>query len=100
MGVVLPLFVPRGAYRVPAVLAAVLGLLAGEGLLIGADVADFNQFKPIYAPLHTPNARVKRQTLSPRGVYTLLDDFTERVDTDLSNDSGMLNVPSPPGPYS
>jgi hypothetical protein len=89
-------FVPRGAYRLPAILAAVVGLLAGEALLIVGDVADFNQFKPIYAPLHTPNALVKRQTLSPRGVYTLLDDFTERVDTDLSNDSGMLNVPSPP----
>ena len=33
---------------------------------------------------------------SPRGLYALLDDFTERVDTDVSNDLGLLNVPGPP----
>jgi hypothetical protein len=90
------LFTPRGALRRAGLVSAALALLAGEALLIGGNVADFNQFKPIYAPLHTPGATVQRQTLSPRGVYTRLDDFTERVDTDLSNDSGMLNVPSPP----
>ena len=34
--------------------------------------------------------------LSPRGDYTLLDDFTERVDTDISNNAGMLGVAGPP----
>ena len=90
------LFVPRGPSRIPAVAAAALCLLGSEALLIGGDVAAFNQFKPIYAPLHTPGAVVVRQTLSPRGVFTLLDDFTERVDTDLSNDSAMMNLPGPP----
>ena len=33
---------------------------------------------------------------SPRGDYMLLDDFTERVDTDISNNAGMLGVPGPP----
>jgi hypothetical protein len=100
-GLLLPLaamalFVPRGPHRLGAVAAAALCLLAGEALLTLGDVADFNQFKPIYAPLHTPGAVVERRTLSPRGVYTLLDDFTERVDTDLSNDSAMMNLPGPP----
>jgi hypothetical protein len=90
------LCVPRSAHRGLALVAAALCLIGGEVLLIGGDVAAFNQFKPIYAPLHTPGAVVTRQTLSPRGVYTLLDDFTERVDTDLSNDSAMMNIPSPP----
>jgi hypothetical protein len=90
------LSVPRGGLRLPAIAAAALCLLAGEALLIGGDVAAYNQFKPIYAPLHTPGAVVERQTLSPRGVFTLLDDFTERVDTDLSNDSAMMNLPGPP----
>ena len=31
-----------------------------------------------------------------RGDYQLLDDFTERVDTDISNNAGMLGVPGPP----
>ncbi len=90
------LFVPQGKHRLGAILAAALCLVAGEGLLLAGDVADFNQFKPIYAPLHTPNAEVREQILSPRGLYTLLDDFTERVDTDLSNDSGMMHLPGPP----
>ena len=33
---------------------------------------------------------------TPRGLYTLLDDFTERVDTDLSNNAGLLGLPGPP----
>ena len=33
---------------------------------------------------------------SPRGHYPLLDDFTERVDTDVSNNAGMLGLPGPP----
>ena len=90
------LLTPRGPHRFGAILAAGLCLLGGEALIIGGDVADYNQFKPIYAPLHTPGAVVERQTLSPRGVFTLLDDFTERVDTDLSNDSAMMNLPGPP----
>ena len=89
-------FVPRGAHRLGAIVTAGLCLIAAEALLIGGDVADYNQFKPIYAPLHTPNAQVLQQTLSPRGVYALLDDFTERVDTDLSNDSAMMHLPGPP----
>ena len=36
---------------------------------------------------------------SPRGLYALLDDFTERVDTDISNNAGMLGVPGPPQSY-
>lgn len=90
------LFVPRGAHRLGAIIAAGLCLIAGEALLIAGDVADYNQFKPIYAPLHTPGAAIRQQVLSPRGVYTLLDDFTERVDTDLSNDSAMMHLPGPP----
>ena len=35
------------------------------------------------------------RVLSPRGDYVLLDDFTERVDTDISNNAGMLGVPGP-----
>ncbi|MBW4022960.1 MAG: hypothetical protein HIU92_07415 [Proteobacteria bacterium] len=90
------LLTPRGPRRTGAILAAALCLVGGEALLTFGDVADYNQFKPIYAPLHTPGAVVERQSLSPRGVFTLLDDFTERVDTDLSNDSAMMNLPGPP----
>lgn len=83
-------------HRVPAALAALLVLAVGEWLLLLHGHAAFNEFKAIYAPLHTPDARVVAKRLSPRGLYMLLDDFTERVDTDVSNDAAQLGFPGPP----
>jgi hypothetical protein len=79
--------------------AALLALLAAEGLLLGDDQAAFNEYKAIYAPLHVQDSRVAARAISPHGQYDLLDDFTERVDTDVSNDAGMLNLPGPPEAY-
>ena len=77
-------------------LAGLVALVVCEaGLLTGSQAA-FNDFKAIYAPLHVPDSRVLAEVKSPRGLYTMLDDFTERVDTDVSNDMGLLNVPGPP----
>jgi hypothetical protein len=88
------LFAPR--LRTASVLATLLALAGGEALLIGDNQATFNDFKAIYAPLHTPDAKVLAEIRSPRGDYMLLDDFTERVDTDVSNNAGMLGVAGPP----
>ena len=85
-----------GTRRRAPILAALLALLASEALLLGYARPDYNDFKAIYAPLHTPDARQVAEVRSPRGLYALLDDFTERVDTDLSNNAGMLGVPGPP----
>ena len=46
-----------------------------------------------------PDARQVAEVRSPRGLYALLDDFTERVDTDVSNNAGLLGVPGPPQSY-
>jgi hypothetical protein len=73
-----------------------VALLGAEALLLLDNQAQFNDFKAIYAPLNTPDARVVASVLSPRGDYQLLDDFTERVDTDISNNAGMLGVAGPP----
>ncbi len=86
----------RGRYRLPAVAAAVLALMAAEAVLLLDDQAAYNDFKAIYAPLHTPDAKIIASVNSPRGDYALLDDFTERVDTDISNNAGMLGVQGPP----
>jgi hypothetical protein len=85
-----------GPYRLRAVLAALLALGAAEAVLLLDDQAGYNDFKAIYAPLHTPDARIMASVNSPRGDYALLDDFTERVDTDISNNAGMLGVDGPP----
>jgi hypothetical protein len=82
---------PRGA----VVVATLLALGASEAVLLLANPAEYNDFKAIYAPLHVPNSRQVAEIRSPRGLYALLDDFTERVDVDLSNDAGMLGVPGP-----
>jgi hypothetical protein len=77
-------------------LAALLALAASEALLVGDNQAGFNDYKAIYAPMHTPGAKVTATLRSPRGLYMLLDDFTERLDTDVSNDAAMLGMGSPP----
>jgi hypothetical protein len=83
-------------WRKRSTTAAMLALLAAEALLVFDNQAHINEYKPIYAPLHTPNAHIVATRLSPRGDYTLLDDFTERLDTDVSNNAGLLHVPGPP----
>ena len=85
--------------RWAATAAALLALCGGEALLLLDDAAAFNDFKAIYAPLHVPDSRTLATIYSPRGLYMLLDDFTERVDTDVSNDAGQLGLPGPPLAY-
>ena len=85
-----------GRRRFPAVLAAIVALAAAEAVLLLDDHAAYNDFKAIYAPLHTPDAKILASVNSPRGHYALLDDFTERLDTDISNNAGMLGVDGPP----
>ena len=88
-----------GASRWRTGLAALVALVASEGLLLLDNRADYNDFKAIYAPSHVPDAKQVAEVRSPRGLYALLDDFTERVDTDVSNNAGLLGVPGPPQSY-
>jgi hypothetical protein len=76
--------------------AAVVALLGGGALLLFDDEAAFNDYKAIYAPLNVPDSRTVAERTLPRGLYMLLDDFTERVDTDVSNDAAILGLPGPP----
>ena len=87
---------PAGRTRRRGTAAALAALLAGEALLLLGAQPQVNQYKPIYAPAHTPGAQVLARVFRPSGSYALLDDFTERVDTDLSDDASMLGVPGPP----
>ena len=82
-----------------AIVAALLALLASEAVLILDGRAEINDFKAIYAPLHTPDAAVMAELRTPRGLYDLLDNFTERVDTDISNNAGMMGIEGPPTAY-
>ena len=88
-----------GPFRLKSVLAAILALGMAEAVLLLDDEAAYNDFKAIYAPLHTLDAKIAASVNTPRGDYVLLDDFTERVDTDISNNAGMLEVEGPPRSY-
>jgi hypothetical protein len=93
LGVAALFVLPR---RWAVIAATSAALLAGEALLLLDNQATFNDYKAIYAPLHVLNSKTLAQIDSPRGLYTLLDDFTERVDTDISNDAAMMGLPGPP----
>lgn len=88
-----------GPHRLHASLAALAALVVAEGLLLTGTQPAFNDFKAIYAPLNTPDAKIVATVKSPRGDYQLLDDFTERVDTDISNNAGMMGLPGPPDTF-
>ena len=88
-----------GRHARAAGFAGLVALLAAEALLAVGPRATVSQYKPVYAPLHTQNAHVAARVLSPRGDYLLLNDFTERVNTDISNDAAMLGYADPPRSY-
>jgi len=90
----------RGA-RNRALLTTVLLVCfaACELLLLRFNRADFNEYKAIYAPLHVEGNRVVREVRSSRGYYLVLDNFTERLDVDFSNNAGLLDAAAPPSTF-
>ncbi|HQT47728.1 MAG TPA: hypothetical protein PLY97_10945, partial [Acidocella sp.] len=87
-------FVPR--WRLRAGVGAGVVLLGAEVFLALGPQGTVSQYKPVYPPLHTPGAKVLARVESPRGEFMLLDDFTERVNTDISNNATMLGYKDPP----
>jgi hypothetical protein len=85
-----------GRWRVQAGVAALLVLGAAELLLALGPQGVVSQYKPVYPPSHTPGAHVLARVERPQGEFLLLDDFTERVNTDISNDAAMLGYVDPP----
>ncbi|HJQ57140.1 MAG TPA: hypothetical protein VJ890_09555 [Vineibacter sp.] len=70
--------------------ATVLALLAAEALVGFANRAQVNEYKEIFGPLNVPQGKVVATQLSPKGLYVLLDNFTERLDLDMSNNAGVV----------
>jgi hypothetical protein len=105
LAALLPLLALAGLYHLPpdwrgrrwhyhAVLA--LTLVAAEALVIAFNRADFNEYKAIYPPLHVQDNRIVQTLTSPRGYFVVLDNFTERLDTDISNNAKLLGAGGPP----
>jgi SAM-dependent methyltransferase len=79
--------------------AVALVLLSSEATSIFLNRARFCPYKMITPALNVADAQVKKRIFSPWGYYMLLDNFTERLDIDLSNNYVLLKVDGPPKAY-
>lgn len=84
----------RGRWVAAGVAVAVLALCTGW--LAANNKANFCEYKSIYPVLHVQDNRILQEVRAPRGYYMLLDNFTERRDLPLSNNSGLLKLGDPP----
>ena len=74
-------------------------LVGAEAILFLGPAPAISEFKAVFAPMNTPGARIVAELKQPRGHYLLLENFTERVDADVSNNAVMLGVAGPPATY-
>lgn len=58
--------------------------------------AAFCEFKAIFPVLHVEGNTVLDDVRSPRGYYLVLDNFTERRDLPMTNNSGLMGLADPP----
>jgi hypothetical protein len=108
LGALLPLLALAALYHRPktirlhrAAFLALLVVLVGlcEVALFKFNRADFNEYKAIYPPLNVQGNRVVEEIRSPRGFFLVLDNFTERLDVDFSNNAKLLKAAAPPLTY-
>ncbi|HEY5039353.1 MAG TPA: hypothetical protein VIJ93_09805, partial [bacterium] len=79
--------------------AVALVFLLSEVAAVKFNKSHFCQYKMITPALNVGDARVRQRVYSPWGYYMLLDNFTERLDIDLSNNYVLLKVDGPPQAY-
>jgi hypothetical protein len=82
--------------RIPALLLTLVVLAGSTGWLVFDNKARFCEYKPITPVLLVEGNKVVDEVRSPRGYYLLLDNFTERRDLPLSNNSSLLGLGDPP----
>ncbi len=79
--------------------AILLVLVLSEGAAVKLNKSHFCAYKMITPALNVSDANIKKRIFSPLGYYMLLDNFTERLDIDLSNNYVLLKVDGPPKAY-
>ncbi len=80
----------RGRTRLWTGAATFIALSAAEALVCLCNQAHINEYKEIFGPMNTADSRVVATRTSPKGFYQLLDNFTERLDLDMSNNTGVV----------
>src|SRR5690606_19122749 len=93
-----PLFQPGRFSTLGGALAGG-ALVLGEAILLLGTPPAYSEFKAVYAPMNTQGAEVVAEVRRPRGHYLMLDNFTERVDADVSNNASMMDVEGRPSTY-
>jgi hypothetical protein len=76
-----------------------LATLCAAGILLTQVKADYNEYKSISPPLKVEGSKIIQEARSSRGVYAVLDNFTERLDIDLSNNEQILGNAQPIATY-
>lgn len=85
-----------GFARLLGVAATAVALLVSLFWVTVFNRADFCEFKAIFPVLHVEGNTVLDEARSPRGYYLVLDNFTERRDLPMSNNSGLMGLADPP----
>jgi spermidine synthase len=90
-----PTQIRRGIFLTTFILLTILC----EFCIVKFNQADFNEYKAIYSGIHVEGNKIIKEILSPRGYFLVLDNFTERLDVDFSNNAALLNATAPPSSY-
>lgn len=88
-----------GRMRLWTSIATVAALGMGLASVCAFNQARINEYKEIFGPMNTPDNRVVATRVSPKGLYMLLDNFTERLDLDMSNNTGVVADATLPRAY-
>jgi MFS family permease len=90
-----PTQIRRGIFLTIFILLTILS----EVSIVKFNQADFNQYKSIYSSIHVQDNKTIKEIRSPRGFFLVLDNFTERLDVDFSNNANLLKATAPPAAY-
>ena len=88
---------PRMRGRLLPILLA--SAAASAAILLTQVKPEYNEYKAISPPLKTEGSKIVEEVRSSRGAFAVLDNFTERLDIDLSNNEQVLGGAQPIATY-
>ncbi len=83
-----PAQIKRGIFLIAFILLTILC----EMSILKFNQADFNEYKSIYPSMHVEGNKIIKEIFSPQGYFLILDNFTEHLDVDFSNNASLLKA--------
>ena len=107
LNLLLPLLVLSACFQPPPlqmrrrtfIIIFILLTVLCEVSIVKFNHADFNEYKSIFSSLHVQDNKTIKEIRSPRGYFLVLDNFTEHLDEDFSNNASLLQATAPPLSY-